>query len=860
MAALSLQRLPGLQALSPPGSVANGRQRRLGRQVGRESSAMAALALGTALAASLSQAPGHLRGRRRAREVHCPAGAEGREYLMEAQTNEGTSLKLAEPSSSSYLAPPASKLVRSSRPGVSIQDVTSNALKQLLEGSEGLEGAALEQYIQARSFSLGINVKQRYESKEEEDYHVELEMLENPEASEHEMRRQRQIARYDIAFMGSSPEEKYKLDKTLMTETFDRGEIHLLEEMCVGLLWRQPSDYEVWKTLTQARLRQRIWDAALEAARRWADYYPNSVHPRIAEAFALAGQKQYGEARARFSILAEEVDGQDEQMARDLRECVWRVDELWTEEVPGECVLSARPATVLTGARPPHFFLPNFAEAIGPLAVLPASRDELGGGQSHSRKVVVVRDVRAGEALFVQAPLAMAKMHRPDEQDRLHVALAANARVSPRSAMMLEFLADSGPLEKDNDMIARLVDGEAGREGGPLSPSPAQTLDLLKNCEEIMSHSYLTTGLNLYGVWTLAALCRHSCVPSANWTVWGDTLIARANQDLKAGDEVTIAFFNPFQPLESRREVMKKMGRGFICRCPRCEAEKGWNNEVSEAGMRLVDTFYENRSSTRGILEQISVNVQRHRMAMDRLAKAKLEENLDFKDGLMGLADIFRALDSDPANPVRVEDEDLPAYREGLPKRRTLEDMFKVDVPKELIETLLNALQLYDDEISTADLPELQKHWARANYHNIYYEVLSILSNSDDLDRLKPLLEKDADALTSVSMEVTSLLMRAQQYDVALNLAVTNGPVDERAPQERALLEKALRLRYGQDLDEIEVEAAIARLLFTKAVDENWIWDVTWCIGQTPNPKDEDLSPSAARPAYASLEASLSAD
>ena len=35
----------------------------------------------------------------------------------------------------------------------------------------------------------------------------------------------------------------------------------------------------------------------------------------------------------------------------------------------------------------------------------------------------------------------------------------------------------------------------------------------------------------------LPALARHSCVPSATYTIWGDVLIARAARPLKAGDE-----------------------------------------------------------------------------------------------------------------------------------------------------------------------------------------------------------------------------------------------------------------------------------------------------------------------------------
>ena len=45
--------------------------------------------------------------------------------------------------------------------------------------------------------------------------------------------------------------------------------------------------------------------------------------------------------------------------------------------------------------RPPHFFLPNFADSIGPVKVVQAEPEELGGGASHPRKLVVTKDVEA---------------------------------------------------------------------------------------------------------------------------------------------------------------------------------------------------------------------------------------------------------------------------------------------------------------------------------------------------------------------------------------------------------------------------------------------------------------------------------
>lgn len=57
--------------------------------------------------------------------------------------------------------------------------------------------------------------------------------------------------------------------------------------------------------------------------------------------------------------------------------------------------------------RPPHFFLPNFADSIGPVKVVQAEPEELGGGAAHSRKLVVTKDVEASFFLFLAPSTSM---------------------------------------------------------------------------------------------------------------------------------------------------------------------------------------------------------------------------------------------------------------------------------------------------------------------------------------------------------------------------------------------------------------------------------------------------------------------
>merc|ERR1712070_1300548 len=54
------------------------------------------------------------------------------------------------------------------------------------------------------------------------------------------------------------------------------------------------------------------------------------------------------------------------------------------------------------------------------------------------------------------------------------------------------------------------------------------------------------------------------------------------------------------------------------------------------------------------------------------------------------------------------------------------------------------------------------------------------------------------------------------------------------APKERQLAKDVIMLRYGSDLTDLELEAAMVRTSCGQVVDENWFWDVSWCIGKAP--------------------------
>lgn len=75
------------------------------------------------------------------------------------------------------------------------------------------------------------------------------------------------------------------------------------------------------------------------------------------------------------------------------------------------------------------------------------------------------------------------------------------------------------------------------------------------------------------GLWTLASFMNHSCTPNVATVLIGDAMIAIASRNLKCGEELTVAYFDIFRPLQERRASMLHSWN-FVCNCPRCILEE----------------------------------------------------------------------------------------------------------------------------------------------------------------------------------------------------------------------------------------------------------------------------------------------
>ncbi|RID46486.1 hypothetical protein BRARA_I03142 [Brassica rapa] len=116
-------------------------------------------------------------------------------------------------------------------------------------------------------------------------------------------------------------------------------------------------------------------------------------------------------------------------------------------------------------------------------------------------------------------------------------------------------------------------------------------LDVNSLVEDAVSAKVLGKNKEYYGVglWTLASFMNHSCLPNARRLHVGDYAVVHASRDIKAGEEITFAYFDVLSsPLEKRKEMAESWG--FSCKCSRCKFESLLsvaNQEIREFEMGL---------------------------------------------------------------------------------------------------------------------------------------------------------------------------------------------------------------------------------------------------------------------------------
>ncbi|KAJ3175321.1 SET and MYND domain-containing protein 3 [Geranomyces variabilis] len=138
--------------------------------------------------------------------------------------------------------------------------------------------------------------------------------------------------------------------------------------------------------------------------------------------------------------------------------------------------------------------------------------------------------------------------------------------------------------------IARAV--ARGGKGAYPVPTLITFLDVFRtNNHEVMDDHYFPIA---QGTYPLASLLNHSCDPSCALTYDGVTLMLYAIRDVAPGEELTIAYQDPFPARETRRAHLKQ-AYGFHCVCARCEPE---SVDAATNGIALVDQCLGTTAST----------------------------------------------------------------------------------------------------------------------------------------------------------------------------------------------------------------------------------------------------------------------
>ncbi|XP_024369485.1 uncharacterized protein [Physcomitrium patens] len=234
---------------------------------------------------------------------------------------------------------------------------------------------------------------------------------------------------------------------------------------------------------------------------------------------------------------------------------------------------------------------PFCADYIGPVIITDV-------GRGRGRGLVLTKDVEAGELLLVSNPIANLQLQVDHTRREISEAIV-NGRVQEGFLKVLDAAqAHKNGLEK----LLMLCDGEKALPAPPvnyteLDSATQKHLDAASfrriiqlnaiNGDATMGWKNLPCSgeqnrkVDHWGLWWLPSFMNHSCLPSSSPIRVGKALFVFASRDLRAGDEVTRAYFDIFLPLDQRKELSMK-GWDFACHCPRCKLEDALDASLSK--------------------------------------------------------------------------------------------------------------------------------------------------------------------------------------------------------------------------------------------------------------------------------------
>ncbi|KAL6983463.1 hypothetical protein U1Q18_016849 [Sarracenia purpurea var. burkii] len=242
---------------------------------------------------------------------------------------------------------------------------------------------------------------------------------------------------------------------------------------------------------------------------------------------------------------------------------------------------------------------PELAEFIGAV--------EIKKSETSGRGLFSTKNVDSGTLMVVTKAIASERVVLPLSSDEV---LGKNKQLVMWKNLIDKVVESTAKCRRTNDLICNLSSGEEedGLEVPDITlfrPEAAEEsifsnektdmgrilsiLDVNSLVEDSISAKILGKNCGYYGVglWLIPSFINHSCNPNARRLHIGDYMIVHASRDIKAGEEITFAYFDVFSPLRKRREMAKTWG--FNCSCKRCKFEESvcGKQEMKEIEMGL---------------------------------------------------------------------------------------------------------------------------------------------------------------------------------------------------------------------------------------------------------------------------------
>ncbi|CAK9316724.1 unnamed protein product [Citrullus colocynthis] len=220
---------------------------------------------------------------------------------------------------------------------------------------------------------------------------------------------------------------------------------------------------------------------------------------------------------------------------------------------------------------------PDLAEFIGPVQI---RRSGISG-----RGLFATKNVDSGTLLLVTKAIAIERGILPENSDE-------NAQLVMWKNFIDKVTDSATKSTKTKNLIGLLSSGEAeeGLEVPVMSVFKPETedqiiipnemskilsvLDINSLVEDAASAKVLGKNSDYYGVglWVLASFINHSCSPNARRLHIGDHILIHASRDIKTGEEITFAYFDPLSSWKDRKRMSETWG--FNCNCKRCRFEE----------------------------------------------------------------------------------------------------------------------------------------------------------------------------------------------------------------------------------------------------------------------------------------------